>query len=88
MKITEVSLEDGRHCAAVINALNIAKFDGLTGKDIEVLMAAKRWLASIATQMAGDLKSKQAPAAAPASESFRVKSVGKLPPVKPAKRKK
>jgi hypothetical protein len=92
MKLSEVSLDDGRQCAAIINALNIAKFDGLTGKDIETLVAAKKWLQSVAMQMAGQLKAQQAPASAPApapSEGFKIKSMGQLPSAsKTSKRKK
>lgn len=81
MKITEVTIQDGSHCAAVINALNIAKFDNLTGKDLEVLVDAKKWLKQVALQMATELKSahksaqESAPAAPPAP-AMKIKSMG------------
>lgn len=77
MKVSEVTLEDGKACAAVINALNLAKFDGLTGKDMETLVAAKKWLIAVATQMASELKSKKTPAPAPTAP-MKVKKIGSV----------
>lgn len=78
MQVTNVSVEDGKQCAAVINALNIAKFSDLSGKDIDTLVAAKRWLISVATEMATQLKNKsEVPksAPAPAAPAMKVKAI-------------
>jgi hypothetical protein len=80
MQISNTTIEDGKHCAAVINALNIAKFDGLTGKDMDTLVAAKRWLHGIATQMAAQLKVASAPKqeiSAPAAP-MKIKAMGPM----------
>ncbi len=82
MKITEVTIQDGSHCAAVINALNIAKFDGLTGKDLEVLVDAKKWLRQVALQMATELKSAhksaQSPAPVQPAPAMKIKAMGPI----------
>lgn len=79
MLVTNVSLDDGRHCAALINALNAARYQDLSGKDIDALVAAKRWLHEVAGKMAIELQDKAPPTEAPLPASgFRVKSMGQM----------
>lgn len=59
MKILDVSLDDGRKCAALINALKIAKFESLAVQDMESLVEARKWLIELATAMAHDLKNRK-----------------------------
>lgn len=80
MEISKVTIEDGKHCAGIINALKAARFDGLTGKDLDTIVAAKAWLQKLAMQMAAELKQDKSPVVEQKKEAstMRVKSVGKL----------
>lgn len=88
MKVTEVSNDDGRMMAQLINFLGKGRWD-LSGADAEQLVGVKRWCAAVAGDMARDLSPEKTPAA-PESPSggFRVKAVGPLPGKATKRRKK
>jgi len=90
MKLTDVSLDDGRRCAHLINLLKTGRWD-LTGAEIDELVRVKQWVMLLAGAMAEQLKSKDAPPAppapAPAASSFKVKAMGPLGSAKPKKKK-
>lgn len=89
MQVSQVSNDDGIQMAHIVRAIGVATFQNMTGNDAEKLTAAKRWLASIAQQMAAQLEasSKPAPAPAPAG-GFKIKAMGPISSSKPAKKKK
>lgn len=84
MKLSEVSMDDGRACAHLLNALKVGRFD-MTGGDVEAFISAKRWLQALAGDMATQLKAVPQPASASStSPGFKVKSAGPLPGPAPA----
>lgn len=84
MKVSNVTKEDGMACAHLLNVIKVARFDNLTGEDIERLMQAKRWLFGVANEMATQLKG-----TAPKSDGgMKVKQIGSLGPLKARKAKK
>jgi hypothetical protein len=89
MKISEVSVEDGRMCVQLIKLISSGRWD-LSGADAEALVATKRWIQSLAMVMGEQLKTKPAEPAAPVSstEGFKVKSMGSLPTATKRSRKK
>lgn len=80
MKILDVSLEDGRKCAALINALKLAQFEKLTMEDMESLMAARRWLMELALDMAKELKGKKEGTAVSSPKTETTASTTGAPP--------
>lgn len=87
MNISNVTIQDGKLCAILINALNAARFADVSGKDVEAIVAAKKWLADVAIQMASELKKKPDSPSVPAITGFKVKSMGKLPASNSKKKK-
>lgn len=78
MKLSEVTKEDGLALVHLLNVFKVAKFDGITGSDIEKIMEAKRWLQSLAVAAAGHLQTKD-PKPAVQEPTFKVKSIGSMP---------
>lgn len=81
MKINEVSLEDGKQCAHLINSMKLVT--GLSASDAEAFVAAKRWLHALAGQMAEQLKdhpevSKPKETQAASAGGIKIKSAGTL----------
>jgi hypothetical protein len=87
LEVRNVTKEDGLAVAYLLNALNIAKFDSLSGKDVEALSGAKRWLIHLAQVLASQLSpAPAAPAATPPTEGMRVKAAGPIPGFKAPKK--
>lgn len=93
MKVSNVTNEDGKLCAQLLNLVKTGRWD-LSGSEAEALVATKRWLQSVAVQMAEQLRtpsvsspSVSIPAItqAPAPELMKIKSMGKLPVTKKKK---
>lgn len=92
MKVSEVTNDDGRMMAQLINFLGKGRWD-LTGSDAEILVGVKRWAASVAGSMAAQLSpAKVNPAPLPAepapASGFKVKQMGSLDVSKRGRRKK
>lgn len=83
MKITSVSLDDGRRCAALVQLLKTGRWD-LSSSSAQELVQALQWIKDLAGLMAEQLKSP----VATSPESLRIKSMGSLPPSKPTRKKK
>lgn len=67
MQVSNVTNADGQQMANVINFLKAGRWD-LSGKDADAFVEMKRWVASVATEMAKQLTpAKATPAAAPAA---------------------
>lgn len=85
MLISQVSQQDAVACAQLIRALQAARFDGLSGKDIEAYMVSKKWIAEIGLQIANQLPgphrevSKQEPAPTESLPVMKIRSMGPLP---------
>lgn len=79
MQLSNVSLEDGRKCAQLLNILKSGRWD-LDGKNIEVYTDTLKWVQSLAIDMAGHLK--QIPTTpvpiSSTSPTMRIKSAGSL----------
>lgn len=76
MRVTEVTNDDGRMCAQLLNLIKSGRWD-LSGSEAEALVATKRWLQQLAGLMAEQLKPSAKPIAAPAAEApMRIKSMG------------
>lgn len=91
MQVTGVTKEDGVACAQLINALARARFDGVTSKDAEALLQAKKWLHDLAICLSEQLKAggvKASSASTPPASGFRVKSMGPLPGASSKKKKR
>ena len=58
MQLSGVTLDDGRAAAMLVQLIGTGRWD-LSGKDAEALVHAKTWLASLATQMATQLRQPQ-----------------------------
>lgn len=85
MKLSEVTNEDGKMCAQLINLIKSGRWD-LSGSDAEALVKTKQWLQSVALQMASQLKSSQeAPVIKQPEAPIKIKSSGKLPASKKKK---
>lgn len=74
MRITEVSNDDGKACGNLIKFLTKGRWE-LSADEAEILSATKKWLHSVAMQMAENLGNKQV---APPATSMRIKSAGPL----------
>lgn len=74
MNISNVTKEDAFAIAHLMNALKIAKYPDLSGKDIDVLHAARGWLQQLAVTAAAQLKTP-----AVSDNTFKVKAMGPLP---------
>lgn len=72
MRITDVTTDDGKKCATLINLIKQGRWD-LSGADAEMLVDVRKWIQSLAVQMAEQLRSKQSP------QEMRVTSMGTLP---------
>lgn len=80
MKVSEVTNDDGRFCAQLLNLLAHGQWK-LSGPDISAHSATVKWVHDLARLLAEQLKSK-APSPVPASDQgggFKVKSMGPLP---------
>lgn len=93
MLVTNVSNEDGLSMAHILNALKAARFDGITGEDMEKIYQAKRWLSNLASQMAEELRSPKILMDQPRvteNATFRVKAMGSIgsSPTKKSRKKK
>lgn len=93
MQVTNVTNDDGRRMANLINFLKAGRWD-LTGADAEALVAVKQWIQILAGDMAASLsKAGAAPSAAKVSDSpapaagFKVKAMGSLDAPKGRKKK-
>lgn len=90
MKLSNVTLDDGRMCVQLVKLLATGRWD-LSGADAEALVATKKWLQVLAGQMGEQLKEPTALAptgpAAPAG-GFKVKAMGPIGSASKAKRKK
>lgn len=75
MKLTDVTPDDGRNCAHLINFLKAGRWE-LSGEDAGRLVQVKSWIASMAGQMAENLKS-PAPTSNP-TEGFKITKMGPL----------
>lgn len=72
LKVVDVSNEDGIHLACLIKAIGVATFPSISGKDIDAVYSAKRWLFDLAGKVAAGLptassKASSGSAALPAS---------------------
>lgn len=93
MQVSNVSQQDAVACAQLIRALQAARFDGLSGKDIEAYMVSKKWIADLGLQIANQLPGphREVPKpTAPAEPQMRVKAMGPIggSPQKKSGRKK
>lgn len=90
MKLSEVTGQDGVALATLLKVIAAARFDGLTGTDIEAFMRAKQWLHALATQMAEQLQgqSTSAPTAASKSEGMKIKAMGPIGASSTSKKKR
>lgn len=84
MQVSQVSKEDGIQLAHILNALKAARYDNVGESDMEKLIVAKKWLHSLAMEMAKQLSPAQklavpanASAASPTS-GFKVKNMGPI----------
>ncbi len=75
MQISLVTQVDGLNCARLLNALKIARFDNLTGKDIDELVMARKWLVALASDMGTLLRSPQPERLPDPVSTIKVKSV-------------
>jgi len=80
MQVSQVSNQDGRMCAQLINLLNRGKWE-LSGPDIHAHAETVRWVQHVAGLMAADLKGKSAEekAAPAATTPMKIKKMGSLP---------
>lgn len=88
MRITEVTKEDGIALACLLNGIKAASFSGLSDKDIDAWVHGKKWLQSVAQQVASQLRKSEIQPSSPVAEpnkGFKVKSMGKLPTSKKKK---
>jgi hypothetical protein len=72
MKLSEVSVEDGKKCAQLINLLKAGRWE-LSGPDIAAHSETVRWVHALAGSMAEQLKGSSS------ASTMKVKSVGSLP---------
>lgn len=81
MQVLEVSNEDGKACAYLIQFLSNGSWN-IKGDDAEKLILCKRWVSEIAVKMAKQLKpdiKASVPAPTDSSTSgFKVKGMGPL----------
>lgn len=75
MQVQNVSLEDGRNCAVLIQLLSRGRWD-LSGAEAQQLVNVKQWVAGLAGEMAKHLTTK--PTSTPPSGGMKIKSVGSL----------
>lgn len=97
MNLTNVTMDDGKKCAQLLNLLHAGKWD-LSGADIAAHSDTVRWLHGLANQMAEQLKlSKATPTTpavtvdsltAPTTQAFRIKQMGPIGSGKISKKKK
>lgn len=78
MKLSEVTNEDGKMCAQLINLIKSGRWD-LSGSDAEALVKTKIWLQGVAVQMASQLRNESVAIPQPSAAPLRIKSSGKLP---------
>lgn len=92
MNISNVTHDDGRRCAALIQFLRTGKWD-MSGQDAEELVRVKQWVHALAMEMANQIKSADSSKKATApveSMTMKIKAMGSLPgkgPVHKAKAK-
>lgn len=55
MKISDVSMNDGKMCAQLLNLLKMGRWE-LSGPDIAAHSATVQWVHYLASQMASELK--------------------------------
>lgn len=83
MQLSNVTSEDAVACAQLIRALQIARFDGLNGKDIEAYMMSKKWIADLGLQIASQLPGPHQrvvtpPAPIVPADTIRVRAMGPI----------
>lgn len=80
MKVSSVTQEDGKLCAQLLNLVKSGRWD-LSGSEAEALVATKRWLQSVAVQMAEQLRTPPVSEQQlqGASDVMKIKSMGSLP---------
>lgn len=78
MQLQNVSLEDGRNCAILIQLLSRGRWD-LSGAEAQQLVNTKQWVAALAGEMAKHLTDK-APAA-PKPNDSQVMKITKMGPI-------
>lgn len=79
--VSNVTVEDGKLCAQLLNLVKTGRWD-LSGSEAEALVSTKRWLQSVAVQMAEQLRTPEASkpvAASTPPEVMKIKSMGSLP---------
>lgn len=72
MKLSEVTNQDGKMCAQLINLLRGGRWE-LSGSDIQAYQDTCKWAAGLAALMAAELRQDKP------DTSIRVKQVGSLP---------
>lgn len=77
MKLSDISLEDGRMCVQLIKLLASGRWD-LSGADAEALVATRKWVQSLAADMGTQLKGAPAPKAEAPSGGFKLKAMGPI----------
>lgn len=99
MQVTNVTNDDGRRMANLINFLKAGRWD-LTGSDAEALVSVKQWVQALAGDMAtalsraGAAPSTNSPKAQPVSPppteatGFKIKAMGSMDSPAPTRRKK
>lgn len=95
MQVSNVTQQDAVACAQLIRALQAARFDGLSGKDIEAYIVSQKWLGELGLQIAKLLpgphqaalvKPKEEPKAG--DQTMRIKAMGPIGGKPMSKRKK
>ncbi len=71
MKVSEVIQDEGRICADLIQLLESGRWE-LSGKEAEKLVLVRRWVASLAQQMAKELSSPKQ------EQGMKIKSMGQM----------
>lgn len=88
MQVSQVSLDDGRQCAVLLQLLKGGRWD-LSGDDAQRFVDAKKWVASLAASMASQLKTPESPPTpAPPGNGFKVVGMGPIGSSKPGKKKR
>jgi hypothetical protein len=93
MNISDVTLDDGRKCAQLLQLLKRGRWD-LSASDVQAFNETLQWVQSLAANIAPKLRSPAAkspdPVAAPvaptSTEGFRVKAMGPLAPSTPMRK--
>lgn len=76
MQLSGITKQDGMNCAHLINFLKAGRWN-LSGEENELLSEVKRWVQSLALEMANQLRAEASPPSP--APTMRVKSMGSLP---------